>query len=100
VSLEAARLSATPARPRAGKPFVLTLAVRRSDTGKGVTSGTVSCRVLLNEKKVPAKGSVVRGSGRCAFVVPASAKGKLLRGTITVRSSGKSVAADFSYLVL
>ena len=100
LSLEATRLFTSPARPPAGKPFVLTLAVRRSDTGKGITSGTASCRVLLNEKRVAAKGSVSSGKGRCAFALPASAKGKLLRGTITVRSGGKSVAADFSYLVL
>jgi hypothetical protein len=59
----------------------------------------VGCRILVNEKKVPAKGRVAGGAGRCAFVVPPSAKGELLRGTITVRSSGKSVAADFAYLV-
>ena len=99
LTLEATRLSTSPARPRAGKPFAVNLAVRRSDTGKGITSGTVACRVVVNEKTVAAKGSVAGGSGRCAFVVPASAKGKLVRGSITVRASGKSVAANFAYLV-
>ena len=99
LSLESTRLSTAPARPRAGKPFLLTLPVRRSDTGKGITSGTVGCRVLVNEKKVPAKGRVAGGAGRCSFLVPSAAKGKLLRGTITVRSSGKSVSADFAYLI-
>ncbi len=97
--LEATRLSTSPAPPRAGKPFAVNLAVRRSDTGQAITSGTVACRVLVNEKRVPAKGSVVGGGGRCAFVVSASAKGKIVRGSITVRSSGKSVAADFAYRV-
>lgn len=99
LKLEATRLFTTPARPRAGKPFVLTLAVRRSDTGKGITSGKVACRVLVNGKRLSAKGSVVGGGGRCALVVPASAKGKTVRGSITVRSGGKSVAADFAYPV-
>jgi hypothetical protein len=99
LTLEATRLSTSPARPRAGKPFAVNLAVRRSDTGKGITSGTVACRVLLKERSVPARGSVAGGSGRCVFVVPASAKGKLVRGSITVRAGGKSVAADFKYLV-
>jgi hypothetical protein len=97
--LEATRLSTSPARPRAGKPFAVNLAVRRSDTGNGITSGSVSCRALAGTQSLPAKGRVGGGVGRCAFVVPASAKGKLLRGTITVRSGGKSVAADFKYLV-
>ena len=99
LALEATRLFTSPARPRAGKAFAVNLAVRRSDTGKGITSGTVACRVLVKEKRVQAKGGVVGGGGRCAFVVPASTKGKIVRGSITVRSSGKSVAADFAYLV-
>lgn len=99
LTLEAARLFTSPARPRAGKPFAVNLAVRRSDTGKGITSGAVSCRVLVSGKRLSAKGSVVGGGGRCAFVVPASAQGETVRGSITVRSGGKSVAADFSYPV-
>ena len=99
LSLEAMRISATPARPRAGKPFVVTLAVRRSDTGKGVSSGTVVCHVLVNGKPVPTKGSIGGGAGRCALVVPPTGKGQLLRGSMIVRSNGKSVSADFGYLV-
>jgi hypothetical protein len=99
LTLEATRVSATPARPRAGQPFAVNMPVRRSDTDKGITSGTVACRVLVSGKPVQARGSIVGGSGRCAFVVPASAKGKIVRGSITVRSSGKSVAADFEYHV-
>lgn len=93
------RLFGAPAQPRAGKPFTVNLAVRRSDTGRGITSGSVTCRVLVEGKKVAVTGRVTRGGGRCAFVVPASAKGKAVRGSITVRSGGKSVAADFAYVV-
>jgi len=99
LTLEATRLSTSPARPRAGKPFAVNLAVRRSDTGQAITSGTVACRVLAGTQSVPAKGHLVGGGGRCAFVVPASAKGKLVRGTITIRSGGKSATANFAYRV-
>ena len=99
LTLEATRLSTSPARPRAGKPFAVNLAVRRSDTGQAITSGTVACRVLAGTQSVPAKGRLVGGGGRCAFVVPASAKGKLVRGTITIRSGGKSATANFAYRV-
>lgn len=100
----ALRLSAkgfvtTPGRPRAGKAFAIDLPVTRSDTGRAITSGAVSCRVFAAEKHVAATGRVVRGAGRCTFVVPASARGKVLRGTVTVRSGGTSVAAEFSYVV-
>jgi hypothetical protein len=92
-------LSATPAQPRAGKPFAVSLAVRRSDTNRGITSGAVACRVTLDGKSVKATGTVLAGKARCTFVVPKTAAGARLRGTISVRVEGKSVAADFSYVV-
>lgn len=97
--LVSGRAIATPARARAGRPFVVSLPVRRSDTGRPITSGTVFCRVRISGAEVPAKASIVGGSGRCSFVVPATAAGKTVRGSITVRASGKSVTAHFAYAV-
>jgi hypothetical protein len=93
------RLFATPARPRAGKPFAVKLAVRRSDTNRAITSGVVTCRVLLDGKRVRARGSVAGGAAQCALVVPNGSAGQLLRGSIAVRVSGKSTSADFAYTV-
>ena len=73
--------------------------MRRSDTSAGITAGTVSCVAVLDKKSLKGKGSVAGGAGHCSFVIPKSAAGRLLRGTITVRVSGKSVAADFAYVV-
>ena len=81
---------AKPSRPRAGRHFTVSLPVTRSDTGRSITNGVVTCRVLAAGAKLPAQ---------CAFVVPRAAKGKVLRGTISVRSGGKVVARDFSYVV-
>ena len=85
--------------PRAGKAFAVSLPVTRSDTKRSITSGSVTCRVLAAGKPVRATGRVVGGAGRCSFVVPTDAAGKPLRGTITVRTDGKSVAANFAYVV-
>ena len=93
------RIVTTPVRPRAGKPFTVGFAVTRSDTGRGVTSGTVGCRVRSHEMSVPAKGHISHGAGLCSFVVPKSARGSVLRGTITVHSGGRSLARDFAYAV-
>jgi len=93
------RLFATPARPRAGKPFAVNLAVRRSDTNRGITSGAVTCRARVGGTAVRAKGSVAAGTARCALAVPSTAAGRLLRGSIAVRVEGKSVSADFAYVV-
>jgi hypothetical protein len=97
--LLAGRVSATPAQPRAGKPFSVKLAVRRSDTNRPITSGNVSCRVLVGGKPLLARGSVAGGAARCTVVVPGSAAGARLRGTISVRVSGQTAAANFAYVV-
>lgn len=91
---------ATPLRPRAGRSFTVSLPVRRSDTGRSISSGNVDCRVRAAGAAVPATGRVARGSATCAFVVPRAAKGKVVRGTITVRVDGKVVARDFAFVVL
>jgi hypothetical protein len=88
-----------PSHPRAGRPFTVSLPVTRSDSRRPITTGAVSCRVLAAGAKVQATGRVVGGAAQCAFVVPRAAKGKVLRGTISVRSGGKVVARDFSYVV-
>jgi hypothetical protein len=99
VKLVSTRIVAKPARPRAGKAFTVGFAATRSDTGRGVVSGTVACRVLSRENRVPAKGRIAGGAGLCTFVVPKNAAGSVLRGTVTVRSGGASLAWDFAFIV-
>ena len=100
LNLVVTRLSATPSRPRAGEPFRVNLAVRRSDTSRGIRSGKASCKASLEGKPLKGKGSVARGAGHCSFVIPKSAlAGARLRGTITVRVDGKAVTAGFAYVV-
>ena len=91
---------ATPRRPRAGRSFTVSLPVTRSDTGRSISSGNVDCRVRAAGVAVQATGRVTRGSATCAFVVPRAAKGKVVRGTITVRVDGTVVARDFAFAVL
>ncbi len=97
--LVAGKALGTPATARAGKPFAVTLPVRRSDTRRRISSGTVACRVRVGGRNVSATAGMVGGNARCSFVVPASAAGKTVRGSITVRSGGKSVTAAFAYTV-
>jgi hypothetical protein len=60
----------------------------------------VSCHVRVGKKSVHATGTIVGGGGRCSLRVPAATRGSVLRGTITVRSGGKTVVKSFSYVVL
>jgi hypothetical protein len=73
--------------------------VTRSDTGKPITSGAVTCRVQVAGRRVVARGSAARGAGRCTLVVATGTEGTALRGTITVRSGGASVSRRFAYVV-
>lgn len=97
--LVATELIPKPSRPRAGRPFTVSLPVTRSDTGRSISNGVVTCRALAAGARVPATGRVTGGSARCALLVPGGVKGKVLRGTISVRSGGRAVARDFSYVV-
>lgn len=97
--LLAGKASGVPVRPLAGKLFAVRRGVTRSDTHAAVTSGRVTCTASLGGQRVAAKGSLARGLGRCTMRIPAGSKGKRLRGTMTVRSGGKSVTSTFTYVV-
>src|SRR5262249_3603710 len=60
-----------PARPAGGKPFVIGVVVRRSDTFGVVRAGSVRCAIAVGGKRVRAKGSFAGGRAQCSFVVPA-----------------------------
>jgi hypothetical protein len=98
VRLLAARAVGAPKAPRAGKPFTITLPVRRSDTNRGITRGTVTCNVTTDGARVRATGRVGGGSARCSLVVPKGAS--VIRGSMTVVSGGAAVSSRFSFRVL
>lgn len=95
--LVAAPAVGAPRAPRAGKPFTITLPVRRSDTNRGITGGTVNCNLTANGARVRAAGRVGGGNARCSLVVPKRAK--TIRGSMTVRSGGAAVTARFGFKV-
>lgn len=99
LTLAATTVSTAPVSPRAGKRFTVSLPVTRSDTRRPIASGTAECGFRLAGMPVAARGSVSGGAGRCTVVLPVSAKGKALRGTIAVRSGGARVARSFAYVV-
>lgn len=88
-----------PARPRAGRSFVVKQGVKRSDTSRALTFGAVTCTATVGGKRLAAKGSLASGDGRCAMKIPAGVRGKRLRGSMTIRSAGASVTSKFTYVV-
>lgn len=97
--LSASKPVGAPGRPTAGKAFSVSSLVKRQDTGATLTSGTVACVVRVGTARIRAVGRFSGGRARCALTVPRTAKGKTLRGTMTIRSAGGRVAASFSFRV-
>jgi hypothetical protein len=97
LKLLAAAPVGAPRAPRAGKSFTISLPVRRSDTNRGITGGTVTCNVTADGTRVRATGRVGAGSARCSLAVPKGAS--VIRGSITVRSGGATVTRRFSFKV-
>jgi hypothetical protein len=95
--LVATKAFGTPAQPRAGKPFTVSLPVSRSDTKRPIAAGSVTCNVTADGVRVRATGRVSKGRAQCSLVVPAEAS--TLRGSLTVRSGGTSVTARFTFRV-
>ena len=86
-----------PSPPRAGRQHVLTLRVVRSKTGIAPPDGKVSCSLTIAGRRVASRSrSFAGGQGRCVFTVPAGARGKPFRGTITVTALGETVRRSAS----
>jgi hypothetical protein len=98
-SLAMRAAGSAPARPRAGRTWSVFSTVTRVDTGDAVTSGRVTCRALVGGRTIIGRGSFAGGRARCSFTVPASAKGKRLRGTMTVVSGGLRASRGFNAVV-
>jgi hypothetical protein len=89
--------STTPARPRAGKPFALRLAAIHSDTRAAVTTGAVSCSSTIAGKPLrPRSRGFVAERAICAFAIPANAKGRTFRSTISVQSGSTRLTRSVS----
>ena len=78
-------MSATfvPAQPRAGRRFALGTARLRLSNGETAAPESVGCVARL-------AGRVLRPVGRCAWRLPATARGKRLVVTLTPRYEGKT----------
>jgi hypothetical protein len=91
------RATGAPARPRAGRVFTIATPVRRSDTNRAITTGSVTCDVRADATRVRATGRVRGGRGQCALLVPPNAR--LITGSMTIRSGGRTVTKSFRFRV-
>jgi hypothetical protein len=85
-----------PKPARAGRPFAVSLAANENDTGGPVQAGTVGCLASLAGKRLAAVTHVVaNGVATCIWRIPKTAKGRVMRGTITLTVQGTQVTRPF-----
>jgi hypothetical protein len=87
---------ARPLKPAVGKLYSQSVSVARSD-GAAVQGGKVTCRALVAGAVLRPTGSSLAGTrGTCTFRIPKTAKGKMIRITVTVSAGGLTAARSFS----
>jgi hypothetical protein len=95
--LSVTAFNTSPRPARAGRSFSATLAANQNDTDGPVASGTVTCTATIAFKRIPAVTHILtNGVANCIWRIPATAKGKTLRGTITLTVQGVKVTRAFS----
>jgi hypothetical protein len=97
VSLRAGKVRVTPARPKAGKAFVVSVPMTRAETGRGIVSGKAKCVGRVGARALRGVGTVAAGRASCAFTLPPAARGQAVRGTVTVTYLRKAKVVRFSF---
>jgi hypothetical protein len=87
----------TAGKPRAGAPYTVRLVVARNDTGAVLEGGQVSCKASVAGKALAARTRrFVNKEARCTWLIPSTARGQTLRGSIAVTFEGKKATKSFS----
>jgi hypothetical protein len=99
--LNVTAFTTSPKPAKAGRPFSASLAANENDTAGPVQSGTVTCAATIALKRIVAVSHVVaNGVASCLWRIPRTAKGKTIRGTITLTVHGVQVKRSFSTKVM
>jgi hypothetical protein len=100
-SLVVKSIGRKPVVPRAGKAFSVFVTFARSDSAAPTTAPTATCRANIGGRALRASASVATGSrATCTWSIPKTAKGKTIRGTITVQADGLKASRPFTAKVV
>jgi hypothetical protein len=83
----------------AGKRYTATLQARRNDLSELSSAGEVACAAKVGTKKLKVTASFPTDLATCSGVVPKTAKGKVLKVTVTLTLDGVRVARTASIKV-
>lgn len=97
LSLSVVAFTTGPKPAKAGKNFSAGLAATESDTNGPVATGAVTCSATVGTAHLATVGKTVKnGIAACVWHLPANARGKTVRGTVTLTVQGVSVKRSFS----
>jgi hypothetical protein len=90
----------TAGKPRAGALYTVRLAAARNDTGAVLESGQVTCKASVAGRALRARTQrFVNKEARCTWLIPSTARGQTMRGSIGVGFEGKTLRKSFAKLV-
>jgi Domain of unknown function DUF11 len=82
----------TPAKPVAGNRFTFVLPVARSDNGAPLLRGSMVCTPSVAGTVLRHSESFTSGTARLSFVLPRSARGRVLHVGVKITVSGRSAS--------
>jgi hypothetical protein len=89
-------VAVTKGGARAGKPFVAGYLYGRTDSPEPAAGARTTCVATVAGKKVAARVASDAETAACRLTVPKTAKGKLLKLTLTTALNGKTVKKSYS----
>jgi len=89
-------IGVTKGGARVGKAFVAGYAVSRTDSPEPMVGPKTTCAASVGLKRIPARVTQQGDIALCQVTVPKTAKGKLLKLTLTTTSSGKTAKKSYS----
>ena len=90
-------LTSSPRAPQAGRTFTLRMRAARSDTGAVLQSGRVACQGRAGSARLrSAVARVQGGQVTCTWQIPANARGRTFRGSVSVFFEGLRASRSFS----
>lgn len=91
--VSASAVTVSPATPKAGSTVVAS--VRVSKGGSPVRPSGISCAATVGKLKLTGTSKGSDGMASCRFKTPRSAKGQVLRGTISLNAGGSKIVKRF-----
>ena len=97
LQLTAGRLAVGPAR--AGKPLAVAMEVERSDFETALDEGAIVCRATVAGRRLAGRGLFAGDLIVCSWRLPKDARGKRVRGSVSVTFQGVTAKRSFTVRV-